>query len=473
MRSLSLKLALLVGALGLFQAIAVLVFSHQTMARSLDEQKRHLLQDKLVQARELTDRQASVAALSGAAYKLAEMLSGHENLHVAVAKPEKVKDNGLVAFTPVAVESLHRLETGTWGPDAFLEWRMPQTDKPMLSVATASETQNGDEYVLVLTVDRSSDEMLLSTFWVTALTAAPFALAIVSLGALLIVKVSLRPINRFRDAAIAISTKNMAGRIDPASLPTELLPLCLAFNDMLGRLDEGIRRLSQFSSDLAHEMRTPLGILLGRTQVTLAQPRSHAQLLDVLESNVQELEQLTRLVSDMLFLAQADDATTVISAKPLHLEYIAQNIADFMEVLAEEKQITFQVTGAGKIVADEGLVQRAITNLLSNAIRHGSPDSIVRIHVNTHQERVDLTVQNQGEPIPAEHQARIFDRFYRMDASRTRDIGGTGLGLTIVKAIMKLHRGTVNVVSSADGCTSFTLVFPKRDTALEMLHHKH
>lgn len=461
MRSLSLKLALLVGALGLIQAVVVLFFSHHTMSRSLDQQKRHLLQDKVAQARELTDRQPSVAALPGAAYKLAEMLSGHENLHVAIAKPRKGKESALVAFTPTAVESLYRLETDTWGRDAFLEWRMPQTDTPMLSIATASETQNGDEYVLVLTADRRDDEVLLSTFWMTALTAAPFALAIVSLGALLIVRVSLRPINRFRDAAIAISTKNISGRIEPGSLPTELLPLCQAFNDMLERLDEGIRRLSQFSSDLAHELRTPLATLLGRTQVTLSQPRSQAQLRDVLENNVQELEELTRLVSDMLFLAQADNASTVLTTQPIRLEQVAQTIADFMEVLAQERGIEFHVTGTGEVLADKGLVQRAITNLLSNAVRHGSSNSVVDIHVQTGLVSVDLIVQNHGQPIPVEHHARLFDRFYRLDTARTRDIGGTGLGLAIVKAIMKLHRGTVEVASTSDGNTRFILHFPK------------
>lgn len=461
MRSLSLKLALLVGALGLFQAIAVLVFSHQTMARSLNEQKRHLLQDKLIQVRELTDRQASLAALPGAAYKLAEMIGGHEDLHIAVARPLKNKDNALVAFTPIAVESLHRLETATWGQDAFLEWRMPQTDKSMLSVATASEAQNGEEYVIVLTADRRDDEALLSTFWLTALTAAPFALALVSLGALLIVRVSLRPINRFRDAATAISTKNISGRIDPASLPSELIPLSQAFNDMLERLEDGIRRLSQYSSDLAHEMRTPLATLLGRTQVTLSQARTHAQLLDVLENNVQELEELSRLVSDMLFLAQADNATAVLNTKPVRLELVAQNIADFMDVLAEERQISFRVSGEGEVTVDKGLVQRAITNLLSNAVRHGSINSVVDIKVETSADTIDLMVHNHGEPIPDEHQSRLFDRFYRLDASRTRDVGGTGLGLAIVKAVMKLHGGTVDMSSTPGGITTFTLRFAK------------
>jgi len=271
MRSLSLKLALLVGILGLLQAVAVTGFSYTTMSRSLAEQKRHLLRDKLDEAREMMDREASATALRGAAFRLADMLAGHQDIYIAVAQPTNAGAGSgvhgqvtpLVAFSPIAVESLHRLETGTWAPDAFLDWHTADNKKPMLSVTSASEAKNGDDYILVLSADRTSDEEMLSKFLLTALTAAPLALALVSLSALIIVNIGLKPVNRFREAAITISTKNMAGRIDPAGLPTELLPLCNAFNSMLDRLDDGIRRLSQFSGDIAHEMRTPLATLLG------------------------------------------------------------------------------------------------------------------------------------------------------------------------------------------------------------------
>jgi two-component system heavy metal sensor histidine kinase CusS len=458
--SLSLKLALLVGILGLLQAIAVLAFSYNTMSRSLDEQKRYSLRDKVVQARQLLDQEANIPAVSGAASRLTDLLASHDDLYIAVAKPGNVTP--LIVSNSIAAESLHRLENDIWGKDAFLEWRSPNSNRLMLSIASASELRSGEEYVIVLTADRGKDEELLSGFLFTALTAAPFMLAIVSLGALFIVSIGLRPLNRFRKAAIAVSTQNISERIDPARLPSELLPLCLAFNGMLDRLDDGIRRLSQFSGDLAHEMRTPLATLLGCTQVALSQPRSHDQLLEVLEDNVEELERLARLVSDMLFLAYADNAEAVINPTVIDLASEAEKGIDYIELLAQERRISFRMTGHGDVVADPGLVRRAITNLLSNAVYYGASDSEVTVSVAADSQEVVLCITNHGKQIASEHHARLFDRFYRADSSRCRDVGGTGLGLAIVKAIMTLHGGSVEVESGPDGVTRFALRFPMK-----------
>jgi len=457
-RSLALKLALLVGMLGLFQAVAVLAFSYNTMSRSLDEQRRHSLEDTLKEVSQVVDRQESSAAISGAAYQLAEVLGRHEGMHVVVERGNKGET--LVAFSNVGKESLHQLKTAIWAPDAFLEWRSRETGTKMLSVSATGNTKNGDSYVMVLTADRRADDEILKKFLLTALTAGPFVLALVSLGALAIVHIGLKPLNRFRDAAVAVSTKNISARINPEHLPSELLPLGKAFNGMLDRLDDGIRRLSQFSGDLAHEMRTPLGILLGRTQVALSQQRTQEELLQVLEENVEEIERLNRLVTDMLFLAHADSTSFVLAAKPVNFATLAKEIADFMELPAEERGMSFQISGNATVTVDASLVQRAITNLVSNAIRYGAPGSVIGLEITSDQSAVRFSVSNHGEQIPAEHRARLFDRFYRTEFSRAREAGGSGLGLSIVKAIMKLHRGSVEVESNEHGKTCFTLIFP-------------
>lgn len=458
MRSLSFKLAMLVGMLGLLQALAVLAFSYNTMSRSLSEQKRHVLQDTLIEVTEVVDRQASNAAISAAAYQLAEVLGRHEGMHVAIETGNK--ENTLVAFSEIGKESLHQLKTATWAVDAFLEWRSGKMGKQMLSIASTGNTKNGEQYVLVLTADRSADDELLNKFVITALSGAPFVLLLVCLGAVAIVHIGLKPVNRFRDAAVAVTTKNISARINPAHLPSELLPLCGAFNGMLDRLDDGIRRLSQFSGDLAHEMRTPLGILLGRTQVALSQPRTHSDLLQVLEENVEELERLNRLVTNMLFLAHADSTSFVLSAKSVDLAALASDVCDYMDLLAEERGMRFCLTGQGTVTVDASLIQRALTNLVSNAIRYGASGSIVNVDIKSDESMVTLTVSNFGKQIPIEHQARIFDRFYRTEFSRARDAGGSGLGLSIVKAIMNLHNGRVEVASNEKGETHFSLIFP-------------
>jgi len=421
-------------------------------------QRRHSLEDTLKQVTELVDRQDSSAAISGAAYRLAEVLGRHEGMHVVVESGNKGET--LVAFTNVGKESLYQLKNATWAPDAFLEWRSRGTGTKMLSVASTGSTRNGDGYVMVLTAERRADDEILKKFLLTALTAAPFALALVSLGALAIVHIGLKPLNRFRDAAVAVSAKNISARINPEHLPSELLPLGKAFNGMLDRLDDGIGRLSQFSGDLAHEMRTPLGILLGRTQVALSQQRTEEDLLRVLEENVVEIERLNRLVTDMLFLAHADSTSFVLAAKPVDFATLAIEIADFMELPAEDRGMSFQISGNATLTVDASLVQRAITNLLSNAIRYGTPGSVIGLEITSDQSTVRFSVSNYGEQISAGHRARLFDRFYRTEFSRAREAGGSGLGLSIVKAIMKLHRGSVEVESKEHGKTCFTLIFP-------------
>jgi len=457
LRSLSAKLALLVGALGLIQALAVLAFSYNVMLQSLEEQKRHLLQDTLKEVEQVINQQANSEAIRDAAYQLAAILSRHEGMHVAVKKYDK--NETLVAFSPIGKESLYQLATATWAEDASLAWHSSQTHSKMLSLSATGGTKNDDRYILILTADRSADEKLLQRFLITALTAAPFVLTLVCLGALAIVNIGLRPINRFRDAAIAVTTKNISARINPAHLPSELLSLCDAFNAMLNRLDEGIQRLSQFSGDLAHEMRTPLGILLGRTQVALSQPRTHAALLGVLEENVEELERMNRLVTDMLFLAQAESHSVVLAATRVDLATLAHEIAEYMELPAEERSMTFCITGHATVAGDPALIQRAISNLVSNAIRYGAAQSVIRMEVEANLSSVRFTVSNHGTPIPAEHQTRLFDRFYRTEFSRARDSGGTGLGLSIVRAIMTLHGGSAEVNSHENGETHFCLVF--------------
>ena len=236
--------------------------------------------------------------------------------------------------------------------------------------------------------------------------------------------------------------------------------MAVEFNKMLERIDEGYRRLQDFSGDLAHELRTPLATLLGRTQVALSQTRSVAELREVLEGNIEELERLSRLTSDMLFIASAEHDSTAIQMEAVDLAKEARRVADFLALIAEEKGVQLQVSGtAPPIPADHLLIQRAITNLVSNAIRHAIAGSTVIMEVASNGDTAAVKVTNKGEGIAPADQERIFDRFYRVDSGRARLKGGNGLGLAIVKSIAAAHEGNVSVLS-ASGRTSFTLTFP-------------
>lgn len=264
---------------------------------------------------------------------------------------------------------------------------------------------------------------------------------------------------RVADVAASVGTRSLDQRLSVAELPAELADAALAFNGMLQRIDDGYRQLQDFAGDLAHEMRTPVATLIGRTQVALSQNRSAGELREVLEGNGDELQRLARLISDMLFLAQADHEAVKLQLEPVDLVAEAQRVAEYICIVAEEKNVTLRIEGSGpRVEAERLLVQRAITNLMSNAVRHAAPGSCVEVAVTAATGRVTLAVTNEGEAIPPENLDRIFDRFWRGDAGRGRHDGGTGLGLAIVRSIMKAHGATIDTQSGA-GRTTFTLAF--------------
>jgi two-component system heavy metal sensor histidine kinase CusS len=328
------------------------------------------------------------------------------------------------------------------------------------------EVADGGEVRFYLSVDRHRDASLLGGFIRATLLALPALLVIVAVGAGLIARTGLAPLRRFNRLAASIGAQSLSTRVSLAGLPGELEDMAKEFNNMLERIDAGYRQLQDFSGDLAHEMRTPVATLLGRTQVALSQTRDATQLRQVLEGNVEELERLAALISDMLFIARADHNASPIQTGPMDLVRESQRVADYMSLAADEKGVRLEVTGtAPPIAADRLLVQRAITNLVSNAIRHAHEHSVVTIDVGSTAGQLTLSVTNEGEGIPAEHLDRIFERFYRADPGRSRGLGGSGLGLAIVQSIAMLHKGQVTAASSS-GRTVFMLSLPSGpDTA--------
>lgn len=459
-RSLSLRLALLIGALALLLAVGVLALSYLTLKSELDGHQRTVLNDKTEHARSVIRSLADAQGLRVAEPRFIELVTGHAQLNLAVAQPGS--EDALLSFGPLARESLRRLKHDTWGPDGFLKWTTPGDGHPILSLAVVAQARDGSRYHIVASADLAEDKRLLSRLLLTAASAAPVALAFVVLSAFVLAKVGLKPLDRFSRAVAHVSAHNLSAELDPAELPRELQHLASAFKAMLDRVNEGVRRLSDFSSDLAHELRTPLATLLGRTQVALSRTRTADQLIDVMESNVEELQRLTRLVTDMLFLAQADDAKASLYLTALDLADESRKVAEFLEVLARERDMTIVVSGGATAKADRELIRRAIMNLLSNAIRHGTHGSTVHITAHHDGKLACVDVANEGAPIPPEDCRRLFERFYKVDRSRNRDTGGSGLGLAIVRTIAELHGGSA-AVHSAEGTTRFTLRLPSAD----------
>jgi len=298
--------------------------------------------------------------------------------------------------------------------------------------------------------------LLRWTLWLTIAAAV----VVILLAAWLGVRQGLQPLAKLSSEIRHISAENLHLRLEPTTVPQELRELVASFNQMIHNLQQGFTRLSEFSADIAHELRTPLSNLITQTQVTLSKERSLEEYRELLYSNLEEQERLAKMVSDMLWLAKTDHGLFKLQPEPIALKPLLCQLLEFFELLADEKQVALSVTGPEvQLLAEKVMLQRAVSNLLSNAIRHATPGSTVIVAVEIQQQQVSILVKNQGDTIPAAHLPFLFDRFYRVDPSRQRHSDGVGLGLSMVKTIVELHGGQVEVSSEA-GVTCFKLLWP-------------
>jgi two-component system heavy metal sensor histidine kinase CusS len=243
-----------------------------------------------------------------------------------------------------------------------------------------------------------------------------------------------------------------------ASLPQELAEFGSSFNSALDRLDAAYTQLESFNADVAHELRTPLANLIGQTQVALARERDAGELREVLQSDLEELERLRAIVADMLFLARAERGERAARRVEVSLAREIGKTVEFFDVLLEDAGVQVEVEGDAQALVETSLFHRAVTNLLQNAIQNAPSGAHIRARVIGSGGEVEVSVSNPSEPIPPEQLPRLFDRFYRVDASRPNSDANHGLGLAIVKAIAAMHGGRVFARSEAGLTTvGFTL----------------
>jgi len=271
----------------------------------------------------------------------------------------------------------------------------------------------------------------------------------------------LRPLHRMRAQAEQVTASRLDRRVSTADVPRELAELAETLNAMLERLEDAFQRLSAFSADLAHELRTPISNLMTQTQVILSQPRGADDYRDALESNAEELERMTRMVADMLFLAKADHGLMLPTRESVDLRRTVDDLFDYYDALAEAREVRLVVTGEGTVLGDRLMLRRAFGNLLSNAIRHTHPDGEIRVGIDGDESSLRIRISNTGETIAADDLPHLFDRFYRADKARRRDATeGSGLGLAITRAVVVAHGGELSVSSGA-GLTCFALTLPR------------
>lgn len=309
---------------------------------------------------------------------------------------------------------------------------------------------------LDVTEDRNFVSEVQRYVW---LGVAQIAVVLGGLG-WIVVRHGLAPLRQVSVMVAAISTQQLDRPLEDRIVPKELLELVTAFNAMLARLHEAFRRLTNFSSDIAHELRTPIQNLLIQTQVTLGGDDDVNAYRVVLQSNAEEYQRLSGMISDMLFLAKADNKQASLMKAPMELDVEVGRLFEFYEALAAEQGIELRQTGAATVFADRTMIQRALSNLLSNAIRFTPRGMAIDVSVGAADGWANIAVSNPGPEIQAEHRERIFERLYRIDPSRRQgQTDNVGLGLAITKSIVEMHGGQISM-ASRDGHVTFLIRIP-------------
>ena len=326
-------------------------------------------------------------------------------------------------------------------------------------VAVEAHFRDGDSATIV--VGRSVDDALelLQHYRNTIAQAVILgALAALALSYLLVHR-GLRPLHRITEEAGRINVEGLHVRFDPGGVSPELRELSQSMNGMLSRLEQGFELLSQYTENLAHDLRTPVNNLRGQTEVLLSRRRSAEEYQGLLVSNLEEYERLSRMIENILFLARAGNATIAVRRADLNLDEQLHQVAAYFEGLADESGVTLRVTAAGSIRADAELFRRAISNLLANSLRYTPRGQAIELSTERTADGTVVRVSNPGPAIAPEHLDRIFERFYRVDEARSNSSDSTGLGLAIVRSIMELHQGKATA-ENRDGLVRFSLFFP-------------
>jgi two-component system, OmpR family, heavy metal sensor histidine kinase CusS len=333
----------------------------------------------------------------------------------------------------------------------------------LFALVAANETVNGRLYTIQVAQDRSEDErfraifgsLLLVTLAIGTLAFAAIATTVVNRG--------LRPLRQMTRLVGRVSSAHLNEHLTTTGWPPELQPLAVAFDDMLVRLEDSFTRLSQFSADIAHELRTPIANLLGEAQVGLSRARPAQEYREIIESSVAECERLAGIIDNLLFLARAEAAPREIQRSVFDARSAIEKIAAYYQPVAEERAIILRCLGQGQLFADPVLFNRALNNLVENALRFAPDGSEITIAINAEASATQVSVKDTGAGIPSEHLPRIFDRFYRVDPSRSP--AGSGLGLALVKSILDLHGGSAQIRSEVGRGTDVILTFPNRPAA--------
>lgn len=371
-----------------------------------------------------------------------------------------IETPGMAGFLPVTVfpppSAIDR------GPPAIVA-RQIGSDKNyrLLSAEVAAGPDGRDRRILHIALDVGHNADLLADYRWKLLFVLGAGILFAAVAGVLVTRRGLRPLRTMAGATRRITAQQLSDRLRAEDWPAELRELASAFDAMMDRLEEAFGRLTEFSADLAHALRNPINNLRGEAEVALGQTRTAAEYQRVLASSLEEFDRLARMIDGLLFIARTDDPAAKIERNAFAARAELAAVQEFYEALAADKSIAVTCEGDARLAGDPMLFRRAVSNLLANALKHTPAGGQVRLVARDLADgSAEIVVSDTGVGIPAEHLPHVFERFYQVNKSRDQTTPGAGLGLAIVRSIMRLHQGSVRIECPPGHGTVTTLHFP-------------
>ena len=460
--SLAARLTAWNAASGFALVLAATGFLYWASVSNLDREDDQLLGDRVRVLRAvILNRPGDQEALR---QEVAEEWEAHQRTQVHMrildpGGPVVVESPGMSRLLPAAsfpvpaAEPESGVDVASAGGESFR----------VLAVTGPADAAGGTSQVIQVAMDRSLEMELLAGYRRNLVLVLAAALVVSAVAGYALAYRAIRPVHDITETARRIRPTNLGERILPAGLPAELLTLAATFNEMLDRLEQSFARLSRFSADIAHELRTPVYSLRGEIEVALGKPRAPEEYREVLGSGLEECGRLARLIDRLLFLARAEDPQTQIKRETCDVGQELATVREFYGLAATEAGVRLAVAMDHPVSADldRSLFQRAVGNLVANALAHTPPGGDITLTAAGDDQAMQVEVVDTGCGIPADHLPHVFDRFYRADHTRSSRNGSVGLGLAILRSIVELHGGTVDLTSEVGRGTRVTMTFPR------------
>ncbi|PLC52963.1 two-component sensor histidine kinase [Pollutimonas nitritireducens] len=426
--SIQLRLILVFGTIALVGSCIAGTVLFKVLSYQVRHQEFAELTGKIELIKHLASLQENPVDVNAFSQSIKTLLGGHKHLKAWITDYE-----GVLIYGGSPPQMKRQISNG--------EFLVRTSDGSELRALRTQLRTDSLNYDLVVAINTKPGNELLYAFGTTLLAVCAAWVVCVSMFAAWAVRRSLSSIRQLSEQASRIRPEDLSIRLPIENIDTELRELSIAFNHTLDRVQEAYRQMEGFNADVAHELRTPLATLISGSEITLSRARSAEELRETVSSHLEELEMVQLMINDMLFLARADSGAAISELTSTSIGKEIAIVIDYYEAMLEESGVAVNTVGNAQVLANSRLIRRAISNLVSNAIKASPRGELITIGIHEDPEAIQIIVRNSGAGIPVDILSKIFDRFFRADSARTQRPEGHGLGLAIVKAIARMHGG--------------------------------